>query len=798
MAEQLGVQWELANSYGIAIDEANNVWHAGHVTDLVELEGGDSGLLVATETGGVWTISPNGTALPMSNGWDKPNINCVALGPDHERHAYAGTDGVELDGAVIDDGLIYETDITTAIPLLNWKPIDQPLPPGAGHVKQVLILRRHRLIVAACSGGIYWSEIPKAEVAARGCLGIFFPAPKPKPRPPYVWRRAEEDDHGQAGYYGAAVGSIGGRTERPGEEDLRYVSIVAGGNRSGIFVGQWDANTVLRMRRAVALDDQGNDMTPWYFGLLAATSVASCETRPNHLYSVSSNPDGTMRFVMHSRDGGRRWTPCGDDLRGSSGGMRASAGDQGANWNNCIGVMPSGPGVVAVGWQMGTFLSVNEGKSWMQILNSPHLHADVHVTRFKPTTADDEHFLYIGSDGGLAQVKTDDVLAGIVPPWCRSDYNRQFPNLQCYATLVSRQFYGTLATSPTDPGLVSSGVHDNGNLAAFTGPGATPWRQLAGGDGGWNGIVADGGLVHNIMGSPVQAHRHIGNSYIPLGVPAITMPTPANAQGLIAPVADVVRRPSFRNAAGDTMVAVGASGSGTAGQQPGIYGLFVDRQNPLLYHWERLGGLAPDVAIGAVASASGATIFVGAANSRILAFDSAQGTAIETPIKLPKPYPNAVQSGGVVTRIVALPDQSAFALLNIVTFSPPTADPAAPVIGSYPPPSRMSYVLRLDGLQWVATAWTPTMAVTEVDSYLYGIDVATHTRPHAVFVATDNQVYGSIDGGDTWKLASSGLPMRPHNAELRVGRGPGREAGWLYLSTFGRSVWRAHMGRFQG
>lgn len=794
MAQQLGVQWELANSYGIAIDEASDVWHAGHVTDILELDGGDVSLLVATETGGVFTVS-SGVALPLSNSWDKPNVNCLAFGPDHERHVYAGTDGVELNQVLIEDGVIYETDITEPIPLLNWKTIDQPLPPGSGHVKRVLVLRQHRIIVAACTGGIFWSEIPKVEPAKQGCLGKLFPKPA-KPHLPYVWTRAEEEEHGQRGYYDAAVGSISGQPDHPGEEELRYVTIVAGGKQNGIFVGRWDANKVLRMRRAVALDDQGNDMTAWYFGLLAATSVASCAGRPNRLYSASSNPDGTLRFVMHSRDGGRRWTPCGDDLKGSTAGMRATAGDQGADWNNCVGVLPSIHSVVAVGWQQGTFLSVNEGKSWMQIINSPHLHPDVHVVKFKPTTVNDEHFLYIGSDGGLAQVKTEDVLADVNPPWCRSNYNRRLPNLQCYATLVSRQFYGTLAASPVDHGLVSSGVHDNGNVAAFTGPGATPWRQLAGGDGGWNGIVNDGGIIHNIMGSAVQAHRYLGNNYIPLGVPAVTVPPPTNPTGLIAPTADVVRRPSFRNDAGERMVAVGAAGS--AGQQPGIYGLFVDRNTPYLYHWERLGGLAAGVSVGAVASLAGHTVFVGANNSRIFAFDSAQGTSLQTPIDLPKPYPNAVQSGGVVTRIVALPDQSAFALLNGVTFEPPKADPSSPIIGIYQLPVTMSYVLRLDGLKWVPTAWKATVGVTELDGYLYGIDVVTLTRPHTIFVATDNQVYGSIDDGNSWKLASSGLPVRPHNADLRYAAGPGQEAGWLYLSTFGRSVWRAYMGQFQG
>ncbi|MEV0116622.1 hypothetical protein AB0H77_25825 [Streptomyces sp. NPDC050844] len=64
-------------------------------------------------------------------------------------------------------------------------------------------------------------------------------------------------------------------------------------------------------------------------------------------------------------------------------------------------------------------------------------------------------------------------------------------------------------------------------------------------------------------------------------------------------------------------------------------------------------------------------------------------------------------------------------------------------------------------------------------------------------MSTDNHVYGSADNGDTWHVASDGLPTRSHPTDLRYvpGAEAGRLAGWPYLATYGRSVWQAAMGR---
>jgi hypothetical protein len=73
--------------------------------------------------------------------------------------------------------------------------------------------------------------------------------------------------------------------------------------------------------------------------------------------------------------------------------------------------------------------------------------------------------------------------------------------------------------------------------------------------------------------------------------------------------------------------------------------------------------------------------------------------------------------------------------------------------------------------------------------------VVRHERGEYVFVSTDSQVYASDNAGDVRHVVSDGLPTRAHNADLRYGlraAGPGRGA-YLYLSTFGRSLWRARM-----
>ena len=775
MSNDPRIRWELPSPHGILIDEAQEAWWSGHVEDVLELDGGESGLLVAAQTGGVWALSTGGSALPLSNDWEAPDINCLAPGPDGPRHFFAGG-GRTIEANLLDDppvapneeGVIYESDASEPVPLLKWAPVQDPLPRGAGRVNGLLVLRRHRMILAACERGLYWSAIP-ASSPQRGCLSP--PLPSPPARPPFKWRRAAEVNVGQRGYFSVVAGSLSGRTEAPGEEELSRVSIVAGGMRAGVFIGHWEAGNVLtgkapnfHLERVSVIDPPAGDVAGLAFMSAGASSVAVCEQQPKHLYAACSEQDGRLKMILRSQDGGRRWGITGYRLDGvaASKDLRGVAGDQGDGWNNCIAVMPSNPAYVAFGWVPGVFVSRDGGQRWRLMTGEPHLHADIQILRFKPTTPDFKHHLYVGSDGGLALVDLDEFGAsGKVV--ARSDFNRLLPTIQCYSTFpVPRQFYGTLAASRTDRGWVGTGTQDNGNIYSDLGAGA-PWRRVDGGDGGWNAFLEDGTLVRNILDSPVTSAVRTGALLAGAGPIPITAPPPGDPAGLKGPVGDIVRRPRFRNESGSVIYAV-------AGRGAEVYGLFRDDSPQRTLHWELLGTLPPPLVAAGVGSHTGATVFVGTANGRIFALDSRRGSLQELAVALPKPAPSRPQQGGSPGRIVTLSETSAFAILNATD-------------------QKNSYVLRLDGLRWAP----PLCAGLPTGQFFYGLEGVLQEDRQVVFAATDDRVFMSEDAGDHWVPASANLPRRPHCADLRVAID--REEAWLYLSTFGRSVWRARLHR---
>jgi hypothetical protein len=772
MTDDPRIKWELLSPFGISIKEEQDAWWSGHVTDVLEMDQGIGGLLVATETGGVWSISNGGTTMPLSDSWDQPNVNCLAAGPDGPRHFYAGCPG----------GMIYETDLSQSIPLIAWKPIEDALPTGkispvtgipslrrAGNVNRLFVWQEARLIFAACDGGLYWSEIPQMP-KKRGCLGKFLPPPAP--RAPYTWHRAEEEDEGQRGYFSVAVALMREQTGRA-RESLNYISIVAGGKNGGVFVGHWGADKLdqLHLRRAKLIDEKNIDWTEllWWTAATGATSVAVCEDRPTHLYASISFPDGRLKMVAHSKDGGRHWWKTGLDIASvpEPKDIRFEAGDQGNSWNNCIAVSPATHRVVAFGWQAGVFLSMDEGNTWQVISDGPHLHADVHALLFTPTV-DDKHYLYIGSDGGLAQVDLDDFTQGTLT--VRSDYNRWLPTLQCYCTYtVPRNFYGTLSASRFQPtnGWVSSGLQDNGNVYCDPAAGSGWQMKVEGGDGGWTAFVEDGGMLSNIKidppGCAVVAARRQDTQLVSLGDPPISIPPPDDPKVVRSPAGDVVRRPRFRNEAGQLMYAVAGSGSN-------IYGLYPD-ESQISYHWELLGTLPQGLTIsqggGAIASHTGRSVFVATESGRMFVLDSKGKVFVELPVVLPRPRPSQPQSGGNLHRIVTLSESVAFAIINNTSLN-------------------NNYVLRLDGLRWAP----PLSAGLPLDQFFYAIEGMFQENRQLIFVTTDDRVYMSEDAGNNWVPASRNLPRRPHCADLRVSILDIAQS-WLYLSTYGRSVWRA-------
>lgn len=94
---------------------------------------------------------------------------------------------------------------------------------------------------------------------------------------------------------------------------------------------------------------------------------------------------------------------------------------------------------------------------------------------------------------------------------------------------------------------------------------------------------------------------------------------------------------------------------------------------------------------------------------------------------------------------------------------------------------RGNDLLKLDGLGWAKVPGLP-------NEPLYSL--ACHTAQHGqiIYTATDSRVFASHDEGQSWRLASVGLPERAHCGDLAIGLGDG-PVPKMYLSTYGRSVW---------
>ena len=749
VGNNLGVRWELATPLGISTDPASDAWNSGHVTDVLALDEGGSGLLVGTHTGGLWLITSGGT-IPVSDSWDCPDISCLALGPDNARHVYAGTV----------HGQIYETASGAAVPLLDWHPIDRPLPSDAGSVQRILVLPRHRRIVALCSGGIFWSH-------TSGSVWIGPPWPGRK-RARYVWYRAT----GLSGCYDGAIAAIRYR-ERPGQDDLDFVTIVAGATSGGAWVGGWSGDD-LHFEQALNL------------ATATSTSVASSDLRANRVYAASSLGDGRLGGFWQSDDGGLTWALVPAQNRDGDFLLNV-AGGQGTQWNNCVSVMPDRPEVVVLGWNQ-TFASADEGRTWTQLTATGHLHSDVHALRFGAAGLRPGIALYIASDGGVAETDMEAVARlaadgpGAGQPAYRSNLNRNLPTIQLYATsnAPDRIFSGNLAVSIRGDGFVLAGSQDNGSLFARA-DGVAPWLRTAEGDGSASAVWGDD-LFDNLVFGPLDLQHQIRDPANDRFTGVQPPPIGRGGTSSLTPLClDPVRRPSYRNDNGELMVQV-AGAAAQAGQQSGVYGLFEATDQPNSYYWLWLGDVPGSPSISAVASVTGSMVWVGTSGAKIFALDSSgQTPPVETPVaSRPKASPtDPAPTGSWIMRIATIQDGRAYAIVSAV----------------YATGNPISYVIRLDGLSWVDTGWAPALGSHAADGLAYGLEVVPHQRADLVFVSSDTQVYASVDKARTWQVVSDGLPARVHGADLRFGyrRRPDPGGTWLYLATFGRSLWRASM-----
>lgn len=728
------VQWQEVSNLSIQVADGDpGGWEAGHLNSVLIADNGT--LLVGSQTSGVWSIANDGgSALPLSDSWtSKPSVNALAYGPDGDTHVFAG------------GTFLWVTDTGSPVPLLNWVRVASLDAMNPGTIWAIVVVKALRRIVLATDNGVMWSDLPDPQ-SRPGCLAGLFGAlggKRPSAGDGFAWRRAV--GVGASGPMWSLTETVRGDVELP---DQPNQVLVGGGYRSGaesnpgLFFGYWDSWKTLwftrpRFSRSAALLDLGT------------TSVASCSTQRNMVYAVSATTAGTAAGTLSSTDGGQSWVECGDRVDGASNTLSQVSGAQGDNWNNCIDVHPTNPYRVAFGWQNGLFITTNGGATWRAA--SGNAHADRHAVAFTPPTAArylqvSSDRLYVGSDGGV--VTTDDFGANY-----DTSYNRHLRNLQFYGPLGERQAWGSFSGFRQFPGLVGGGTQDNGCLFAELDAGPGPWRHLTGGDGGFvtclsiNWILSTVGLQPTPQPVTIArwdpaAHQFVDRRTPPLFGKGATTPDPA---GLLAAQSVEATRGATRQQGDRILRAVASTGNS-------VYGLFALTGDDAEWHWL---GDAP-ASCWAVAHLDGNDILVGTSDRRIYLLNPVNHLLTEYL------YGASLPPSGTVLRFVPFRRDRIFAIVDWGTG------------GS---------VVRTTGLMW------EKVTIAAGDPTVWGLDRAFIDGRAVLVAATETGVFSSYDEGSTWGPATLGLPGYPWCAELRYVGDANR--GTLYLSTFGRSTWKA-------
>jgi hypothetical protein len=530
-------------------------------------------------------------------------------------------------------------------------------------------------------------------------------------------------------------------------------SVVAAIPGQGLFFGSW-APGALQMQRA-----NTPGVNPADFG---RTSIASCAANRQVLYAVIER-NQQLFAVLSSGDGGRNWRILATQIIGQPPGttVPAQAGDQGS-YNNCIAVSPVNPAVVAIGWRVGLFISQDSGANWQNydVVNQPPFHADLHAVYFTPP---DGRRLFIGSDGGV--VAADVMLGPPDQPWLRnlaSGFNRGLATLQFSDQFSDGTGHGIWATFSVNDQLAAGGVQDNGNVYTRW-RNASPWRRVGDSDGQLTLFLRDTGLLFDNTSDHTHPTLATWNGVqmsekgvVPLwkddggvdpgGVFGLGSPKELFVEPVCRPLLPSRHDPRFR------ILAVAGVGNK-------LFGLFNDDQAGVFHHWETLGniGLNPDDFITAAASFDGRAVFIGSHAGRLFRLNPANGTVAET-------SPGGI---GKVTRII--------------------------VDGSVRPALRGfaradNTILQLVGASSDGDVgnWVVLGPVHGAGDTVFDIAVDWNVRTPRLFAATDTRVFSSPDGHN-WNEDSQGLSGVPHCTGLQV------SAGNIFLSTWGRSMWRASL-----
>ena len=341
-----------------------------------------------------------------------------------------------------------------------------------------------------------------------------------------------------------------------------------------------------------------------------------------------------------------------------------------------------------------------------------------------------------------------------------SHYNRNLANLEFLGYTALYQSYGSIGArtlyNPASAGLnlvVAGGTQDNGNLYCAPTPSQAPWQTLPddSGDGGLDLFLFNGDLLHDdAPGDDNEARRvhwdPTSGTFSPLGDIPVQPPPSSGPNALQRTVMANVNNPTFRNAAGQLLYAIGGSDSG-------IYGLF-SQDDYSDMHWELLATLGEFPT--AVGSYNGSSVYAGTGGGKLYQIALPSGQVTNATLQLPP--------GNNKMAVILTPSaQSAFLMLNNAL-------------------SASGSIYRtLDGTTWNSLPNVPP------NTYFLGMAIDTATSPRTLYVTSQAHVSMSESDGDTWSDFSAGLPKHLICTDVRINNRV------LYLGTFGRSMWRVQL-----
>jgi hypothetical protein len=734
------VQWQQADSQSIQHNDVPNAWSAGHVNDIIRLPPGQ-GLLVASDEGGVWTIAEDSsrTAVPLSNQWTSISVSALALGTGGAADVYAGT----FRYGDSEGGDLWETDTSQSQPLNNWQQVS-PKPP-CGSIYRMLVVAESDTILLACDSGLWWSQIP----------------PPPSAKGIYNWAQAVPAAIGSRAFSSLAKGPGWG----PGGNTGTIVASRFGGSAPNniIYTAKWRAGKLVLTSSTVSIATTQ----------LSRTSVAACTSNPQIMYAVASDSIGDLLGgVFQSTNGGVNWSAV--SLPWASRAEIGYAGDS----NQAIAVSPD-CGTVALGWQIGTFVSFTGGSSWSLLTDSGaynNLHTGIHALTFDPVVT---ATLFIGSDGGVASA------AGLTngsTPTFESDWNQGLFNLEFFDGAASASFNGLVAGATQNNGVLYAGLpgpwqHVNGCpyplpvCQEYPGVFALFATPILIGPG--NDLLVDDTVFNpGLEGQYVESMGGVIPFNAQTGIPVNPPCGPCVSYNVT--VAAPVRSPGgFANASGQKMIAVSEVYAYPGGDS--VYGLFANDDGSSV-HWELLNG-GPGLwsLVSAIAPTfDGSSIFVGDTDGRIFRLDAPfTAPAVQLTVNAPSPCPLCGVNG-----IYAFNKNLAFAAYGQHFIS------------------------------WDGTSWNPAGETTLPHDREFLSIVALDTG--RMYLASNAGVFDTSDGGNTWSKASVGLPTLipgeggfgfeppnhltahdslPSHDYLQLVTEPSGDTR-LYLASYGRSLWR--------